>query len=190
MTISKEYKCVLVVCFCILLGVITFHRQNMEHEQMESVRRHIHLRLEMPREGFLITMHNESGWQAAKELQRVFEIEKMHVVIGHVGHVSRMPMYTRYVMQTGRTDDLQIGNLNMLGCIETHREVWARISNTSYVFEHDASHQIINLSSSGRLVKVVETALLMEVVGISLQKKGPRYYWITTTHLWSKWTPT
>ena len=138
MTISKEYKCVLVVCFCILLGVITFHRQNMEHEQMESVRRHIHLRLEMPREGFLITMHNESGWQAAKELQRAFEIEKMHVVIGHVGHVSRMPMYTRYVMQTGRTDDLQIGNLNMLGCIETHKEVWSRISNTSYVFEHDA----------------------------------------------------
>ncbi len=105
---------------------------------MESARRHIHSRLDMPREGFLITMHNESGWLAAKELQRVFEIEKMHVVIGHVGHVSRMPMYTRYVMQTGRTDDLQIGNLNMLGCIETHREVWARISNTSYVFEHDA----------------------------------------------------
>ena len=70
----------------------------------------------MPRKGFLITMHNESGWQAAKELQRVFEIEKMHVLLGHVGHVSRLPLYNRYVMQTGRTDDL--GGLPFGSCIK------------------------------------------------------------------------
>ena len=92
----------------------------------------------MPRDAFLITMHNESGWMAARELQRVFEIENMQVVLGHVGNATGLPLYNRYVMQTGRTDDLQIGNLNMLGCLESHREVWTRIRATSYVFEHDA----------------------------------------------------
>ena len=69
----------------------------MKYKQSVRAHRHTDLQPEMPREGFLITMHNESGWQAAKELQRVFEIEKIHV-FGHVGRVSRMPLYNRYVM--------------------------------------------------------------------------------------------
>ena len=148
MTVSKKQVYVWTVAGCILLGVIKFDCTklfssgdadvDMEFKQRVRARRQTDLDPEMPREGFLITMHNESGWQTARELQRVFEIETMHVVMGHVGLASRLPLYNLYVMQTGRTDDLQIGNLNMLGCIESHREVWMRIKNTSYVFEHDA----------------------------------------------------
>jgi len=98
--------------------------------------------VEMPRDAFVITMNNASGWQAALELQRGFEIENMQVLLGHAGNESRLPLYNRYVMQTGRTDDLQIGNLNMLGCLESHREVWTRIRRTSYVFEHDAKPSV------------------------------------------------
>ena len=144
MAVHKTYACMCMLCSFILIGLLNFHRQQLlasgdvyRDLQLRS-RRHAAVEPEMPREGFLLTMHNESGWQAARELQLVFEIETMHVVIGHVGLVSRLPLYNHYVMQTGRTDDLQIGNLNMLGCIESHREVWMRIKNTSYVFEHDA----------------------------------------------------
>ena len=166
-----------MVSCCILVGVINFQHQkllssgdvytHMKYEQSVRARRHTDLQPEMPREGFLITMHNESGWQAAKELQRVFEIEKMHVVLGHVGRVSRLPLYNRYVMQTGRTDDLQIGNLNMLGCIETHREVWARINNTSYVFEHDAkpnenSRRVVKSLMSNKLASSWSVILLQK----------------------------
>ena len=144
MTELKQYA--FLLCGCICLGVLHLYFQKLSTEPVTlrrvNVRRDTNLEQNMPREGFLISMHNESGFQVARELQLAFEIEKMHVVLGHVGQESRLPLYNRYVMQTGRTDDLQIGNLNMLGCLESHREVWTRITQTSYVFEHDARSNV------------------------------------------------
>ncbi len=133
-----------VGCGVVLLAALNFSVQNvlmrLRTSDFEvSERRQGLPEVEMPRDAFVITMDNASGWQAALELQRGFEIENMQVVLGHVGNASGLPLYNRYVMQTGRTDDLQIGNLNMLGCLESHREVWTRIRRTSYVFEDDAT---------------------------------------------------
>ena len=150
MTIIKHYVFLCTLCGCIFLCVLYLFFQKWATQSVTlpsvNIRRDAKLKLDMPREGFLISMHNESGFQVARELQLAFEIEKMHVVLGQVGQESRLPLYNRYVMQTGRTDDLQIGNLNMLGCLESHREVWTRITQTSYVFEHDARSNVDALS--------------------------------------------
>jgi len=91
-----------------------------------------------PTQGFVISMHNETGHRVAAKLKRAFGITDMHVVIGHVGNYSTLSLYNRHLMRHGRTDGLQIGNLPMLGCLESHREVWARVQQVSYVFEDDA----------------------------------------------------
>lgn len=91
-----------------------------------------------PTQGFVITNNNETGYQVAKALQLAFEIEDMHVVMGHIGNYSTMPFYNRHLSRHGRTDGSQIGNLRMLGCLESHREVWTRVQQDSYIFEYDA----------------------------------------------------
>lgn len=148
MMVNNQHVLISTVCGCICLGIINVYFENLlssrqtVNESEVHARRQTNFEPDMPMEGFLISMHNESGWQVAHELQRAFEIEKMHVVLGHVGKKSDMSMYNRYLMDTGRTDDMQIGNLNMLGCLESHREVWTRITQTSYVFEHDAKPNV------------------------------------------------
>ena len=91
-----------------------------------------------PTKGFVIAMDNETGWRVAEKLKQAFEIEEMQVIVGSAGKNSQLPLYNRYLMHHGRTDTLQIGNLNMLGCMQSHREVWSRIQQDSYIFEHDA----------------------------------------------------
>jgi len=91
-----------------------------------------------PTQGFVISMHNETGWKVGERLKRAFGITDMHVIVGHVGNYSTLSLYNRHLMRHGRTDALQIGNLPMLGCLETHREVWTRVQQDSYVFEDDA----------------------------------------------------
>jgi hypothetical protein len=95
-------------------------------------------KIDSPTHGFVITLHNQTGWKVAERLKLAFEIKDMHVVIGHVGNYSTLSLYNRHLMRKGRTDTLQIGNLNMLGCLESHREVWTRIQQDSYIFEDDA----------------------------------------------------
>ncbi|MEI6355514.1 MAG: hypothetical protein WCP53_00250 [Verrucomicrobiota bacterium] len=92
----------------------------------------------VPTQGFVIAMSNETGWKVARRLQRAFGILDMHVVVGHVGDAAKLSLYNRNLMRHGRTDTLQIGNVNMLGCLESHRDAWARVRQTSYVFEEDA----------------------------------------------------
>jgi hypothetical protein len=94
--------------------------------------------VQTPARGFVLSMDNATGWEVTAALAAAFEIEEMQVVLGHAGNVSDLTQYGRHVMRHGRTDDLQIGNVNMLGCLEGHREVWARVEQDSYVFEHDA----------------------------------------------------
>ena len=91
-----------------------------------------------PTRGFVISMDNETGWLVGAALQDAFQIADMQVVVGHVGNASGVTLYGRHLMRHGRSDSLQIGNLNMLGCLESHREVWTRVEEDSYVFEHDA----------------------------------------------------
>jgi len=95
-------------------------------------------KIDSPTQGFVITLHNQTGWKVAEQLKLAFEIKDMHVVIGHVGNYSTLSLYSRRLMRKGRTDTLQIGNLNMLGCLESHREVWTRVQHDSYIFEDDA----------------------------------------------------
>ena len=91
-----------------------------------------------PKVGFVITMHNETGHKAAELLKQAFRIQEMHVVMGHVGNYSTLSLYNRHLMRHGRTDGLQIGNTRMLGCFESHREVWTRVQQDSYIFEDDS----------------------------------------------------
>ena len=91
-----------------------------------------------PTKGFVIAMDNETGWRVAEKLKEAFEIEDMKVIVGSAGKNAQLPLYNRYLMHHGRTDTLQIGNLNMLGCMQGHREAWSRIQQDSYIFEHDA----------------------------------------------------
>lgn len=91
-----------------------------------------------PTRGFVLSLDNATGWQVAAALAAAFEIEEMQVVLGQPGNASELTLYGRHLLRHGRTDDLQIGNVNMLGCLAGHREVWARVEQDSYVFEHDA----------------------------------------------------
>jgi hypothetical protein len=91
-----------------------------------------------PTEGFVITLNKDRGHKVAEKLKVAFGIEDMHVVMGHVGNYSTLSPYNRFLMRHGRTDGLQIGTLGMLGCMESHREVWTRVRQDSYVFEDDA----------------------------------------------------
>jgi GR25 family glycosyltransferase involved in LPS biosynthesis len=96
------------------------------------------LTIRTPTQGFVITMHNETGHKVAEQLKMAFGIQNMQVVMGHVGNYSTLTLYNRHLMRHGRTDGLQIGNTRMLGCIESHREVWTRVQQDSYIFEDDA----------------------------------------------------
>ena len=66
------------------------------------------LSIHTPTQGFVITMHNETGHKVAEQLKLAFGSEQM-----------------------------QIGSLGMLGCMESHREVWTRVQQDSYIFEDD-----------------------------------------------------
>lgn len=88
-------------------------------------------------EGFVITMYNETGHKVAEQLKLAFGIEQMHVVMGHVGNYSKLLLYNHHLMRHGRTDGLQIGNTRMLGRLESHRDVWTRVQQDSYIFEDD-----------------------------------------------------
>lgn len=94
--------------------------------------------IQTPTVGFVITMHNETGHKAAQLLKLAFRIQEMHVVMGHVGNYSTLSLYNRHLMRHGRSDGLQIGNTRMLGCFESHREVWTRVQQDSYIFEDDS----------------------------------------------------
>ena len=96
------------------------------------------LTIRTPTEGFVITMHNETGHKVAEWLKLAFGIQDMHVVMGHTGNYSALSLYNRHLMRHGRTDGLQIGNTRMLGCLESHRDVWTRVQQDSYIFEDDA----------------------------------------------------
>ena len=118
------------VCLLQFFIIYVTHREALPRDAIDEVR--------VPTQGFVIAMNNETGWKVARRLQRAFGIRDMHVVVGHVANVSTMTLYNQYLMRNRRTDTLQIGNLNMLGCLESHREAWARVKQVSYIFEEDA----------------------------------------------------
>jgi len=59
----------------------------------------------------------------------------------------RLPLYTKYVMKTGRSDHMQISNPSMLGCLLSHISIWKSIQKgeTVLILEED-SH--FNLQSA------------------------------------------
>ena len=135
--------CLLRVCM-----MYATHRDALPRDAIDEVR--------VPTQGFVIAMNNETGWRVARRLQQAFGIRDMHVVVGHVGNVSTMALYNQHLMRNRRTDTLQIGNLNMLGCLESHREAWTRVTQVSYIFEEDA------VPAAGAL-RTVKTLLLDNV---------------------------
>lgn len=137
MIYKKQRNKQIVMIGCIVLYLLCFVCVQLRHTP--DIRRHGDARtIRTPTQGFVITMNNETGSKVAEQLKAAFEIQDMHVVMGHVGNFSTLSLYNRHLMRNGRTDTLQIGNLNMLGCIESHREVWTRVQQTSYIFEDDA----------------------------------------------------
>jgi hypothetical protein len=108
-------------------------------------------RVHAPTQGFVISMDNETGWKVGERLKRAFGIADMHVVLGRVGNYSTLSLYNRHLMRHGRTDGLQINNLPMLGCLESHREVWTQVQEDSYVFEDDA----VPTENALRIVKTI-----------------------------------
>ena len=141
--LSKQVQlvilCVIVWLVPILIALIWLLQYYTHHPDLgDLVREAETLTVHLPTQGFLITMQNSTGWKAAEHLKQAFGITDMHVVMGHVGNESALSLYNRYLMRHGRTDTLQIGNLGMLGCLESHRAVWTRIQEHSYVFEEDA----------------------------------------------------
>ena len=121
----------------LLAGVWLFRFYAHSADMLALMRDAETLRIRTPTQGFVITMHNETGHKVAERLKLAFGIEDMHVVMGHVGNYSTLSLYNRHLMRHGRTDGLQIGNPRMLGCMETHREVWTRVRQDSYIFEDD-----------------------------------------------------
>jgi hypothetical protein len=95
------------------------------------------LKTHSPTQVFVISMNNDTDWKAGEYLKWVFGITNMHVVLGHVSNESTLSLYNHHLMRHDRTDTLQIGNLNMLRCLESYREVWTRVQHDSYVFEDD-----------------------------------------------------
>ena len=51
-----------------------------------------------------------------------------------------MPLYTRRLLQVGRSEHMQLGNAAMLGCLLSHMAIWEQIQEgeTVAVFEEDA----------------------------------------------------
>lgn len=128
-----------VLLYLIALSIFAL-LSNIAYWNMRKLKQKVETNLARgPTKGFVITMDNETGWRVAEKLKEAFEIEDMQVVVGSAGNYSQLPLYNRYLTHHGRTDTLQIGNLNMLGCMQSHREVWTRIQEDSYVFEHDAN---------------------------------------------------
>jgi hypothetical protein len=122
----------------LLAGVWLFRFYAHSADMLALIRDAETLTIPTPTQGFVITMHNETGHKVAEELKLAFGIQDMHVVMGHVGNYSTLSLYNRHLMRHGRTDGLQIGNPRMLGCMESHREVWTRVRQDSYIFEDDA----------------------------------------------------
>jgi hypothetical protein len=129
----------MLIVVAVVLDVVWLIQYNTHNAEMLALIREAEaLRIRTPTQGFLITMHNESGHKVAERLKLAFGIKDMHVVMGHVGNYSTLSLYNRHLIRHGRTDGLQIGNPKMLGCMETHREVWTRVRQDSYIFEDDA----------------------------------------------------
>ena len=59
-----------------------------------------------------------------------------------------LPLYTRYLIDHGRQNHMQIGNGAMLGCLLSHIEIWKTITpgETVGVFEEDAQIDAVSAS--------------------------------------------
>ena len=65
-----------------------------------------------------------------------------------------LPLYTRFLIQNGRQNHVQIGNSAMIGCLLSHIKVWRDIQpgETVMVVEEDA---VVDTVSAVRLAQVV-----------------------------------
>jgi GR25 family glycosyltransferase involved in LPS biosynthesis len=135
----------------LLADVLLFRFYAHSADMLALIRDAKMLTIRTPTQGFVITMHNETGHKVAEELKRAFGIQDMHVVMGHVGNYSTLSLYNRHLMRHGRTDGLQIGSLGMLGCMESHREVWTLVQQDSYIFEDD----VVPVKDGLNIVKMI-----------------------------------
>ena len=90
-----------------------------------------------PEEAFIISMDAERGEELARKVKKAFGLREAHVILGSNGSNSSLPLYTRYLLEHGRSDQLQIGNRAMIGCLQSHIRVWHKIKDWAYVFEED-----------------------------------------------------
>jgi GR25 family glycosyltransferase involved in LPS biosynthesis len=90
-----------------------------------------------PEEAFIISMDTERGEELARKVKKALGLREAHVILGSNGSNSSLPLYTRYLLEHGRSDQLQIGNRAMIGCLQSHIRVWHKIKDWAYVFEED-----------------------------------------------------
>jgi hypothetical protein len=90
---------------------------------------------------FVIAVDADDGDRAASALRGVVA---PNVTVARAVVVppddAAVPLYTRHVMRSGRSDHMQIGNRAALGCLMSHGDVWRRIVEAdapAIVFEED-----------------------------------------------------
>jgi len=105
-----------------------------------------------PSVGYMIALLPDDPQVVANalDMKQKLKLREMHVVQAVKSNevsLSSLLLYTRYQMDHGRTDHMQIATNGAVGCFLSHAKVWFMIHNqsksngqddTAYVFEEDA----------------------------------------------------
>ena len=80
--------------------------------------------------------------QLQEAISTELRIPKVIVWTANLGTATDLPLYTRHIIEHGRSDHLQIPNRAALGCLLSHSEIWDQVAlsgKTTAVFEEDAT---------------------------------------------------
>ena len=92
----------------------------------------------LPTHAFVIALEEAKGALVAEHLRTQFDLDTITVVRANNGsNASDIPLYTRHLIERGRHDHMQIGNMPMIGCLLSHADVWRRVRGWAFVFEED-----------------------------------------------------
>lgn len=116
-------------------------RNNKSHSLLQRDPR-------MPAVGYMIALRPEEMKETASDIKRRLQLKEMNVVQAVKSKeidLASLPLYTRYQMDHGRADPMNIGTRGAVGCSLSHANVWSMILNqtqeqgeSAYVFEEDA----------------------------------------------------
>ena len=94
---------------------------------------------------YIISLDHESSKNLIPLLQKYLFVENVSLFAGvnqteAMNLFNSLPLYTKYVMKTGRSDHMQLSNPSMLGCLLSHITIWENVrpKETVLVLEEDA----------------------------------------------------